>query len=67
MFYENISEDVPEYRQIRRGAFCAVVVSTVAAVGCVISLPLMYNYVQRLHAHAELELDFVRPEPGTCG
>lgn len=60
MFDDTLSEDVPEYRQIRRGAFLAVVVSTVAAVGCVISLPLMYNYVQRLHSHAEIELDFCK-------
>ena len=55
---ELISEDA--HRRIRRVAFFAVVISTVAVVSAVITLPLLYNYVQTLQSHMLTELDYCK-------
>uniref|UniRef100_A0A914WAP1 Nematode cuticle collagen N-terminal domain-containing protein n=1 Tax=Plectus sambesii TaxID=2011161 RepID=A0A914WAP1_9BILA len=49
-----------EQRQMRRIAFVAVVVSTLAVVSTVISLPLLYNYVQSFQSHLIVEADFCK-------
>ena len=61
--YEKYSEgDDPyaEHRHMRRVAFFAVVVSTVAVMATVITLPMVYNYVQSLQTHMMAELDFCK-------
>jgi hypothetical protein len=45
---------------LRRVAFCAVVVSTVAVVASVITLPLVYNYVQALQTHMMAEMEYCK-------
>lgn len=49
-----------EQKRMRRIAFCAVVVSTVAVVSVVVALPMVYSYVQSIHSHMMLEFDFCR-------
>lgn len=49
-----------QYRHMRRVAFLAVVVSTVAVMASVITLPLVYNYIQALQSHMASELDFCK-------
>lgn len=49
-----------EYAKIRRTAFVAVVVSTVAVVSSVVALPLLYSYVQSLQSHMVSEVEFCR-------
>ena len=39
-------KETDEHRQLRRIAFIAVVVSTVAVIASVVTLPMLYNYVQ---------------------
>lgn len=57
--YEKFVES-DDHRRMRRAAFFAVVVSTVAVMASVITLPLVYNYVQTLQSHMLGELDFCK-------
>jgi hypothetical protein len=41
-------------------AFCAVVFSTVSVAACFITLPLVFDYVQRLQANVRSEVDFCK-------
>lgn len=45
---------------MRRVAFSAVLVSTSAVIASVITLPIVYNYVQTLQSHMMSELDFCK-------
>ncbi len=45
---------------MRRVAFVAVVVSTVAVIASVITLPMVYGYVQGLQSHMMAETDFCK-------
>ena len=58
--YEKMCVEDAELRRMRKVAFGAVVVSTVAVVACVISLPMVYNYVQSLQSHMLAETDFCK-------
>ena len=59
--YEKMSMgENDELRRMRKVAFGAVVVSTIAEVACVISLPMVYNYVQSLQSHMLAESDFCK-------
>ena len=59
--YEKMSpSEAEELRRMRRVAFLAVVVSTVAVVASVVSLPMVYNYVQGLQSHMMSEVDFCK-------
>lgn len=49
----DVKECVAEERRMRKVAFAAVVMSTVAVVAAVISLPLVYSYVQSLQTHLQ--------------
>ncbi len=49
-----------EHRHMRKVAFFAVVVSTVAVMASVVTLPLVYNYVQSLQSHMMAELDYCK-------
>ncbi len=59
--YEKYNADTSaEHRHMRRVAFFAVVVSTMAVMATVVSLPMVYNYVQNLQSHMMAELDFCK-------
>ncbi len=58
MEYEKFSEE--KQRNLRRVAFFAVVVSTVAVVTAVVTIPMIYSYVQNLQSHLMAELDFCK-------
>lgn len=47
-------------KSLRNVAFCAVAFSTVAVVACVITLPLVYNYVQSVQSFMQSEVDFCK-------
>lgn len=49
-----------EYRQMRRIAFLAIVVSTVAVISTVITLPMLYSFIQTLENHLLIETDFCK-------
>lgn len=51
-----------EYRQMRRITFLAIVVSTAAVISTVITLPMLYSFVQTLENHLLLEADFCKVE-----
>ena len=58
--------ELREYHQMRRFAFLAVLVSTVAVVASVITLPMMYNYVQNFQSHMMVEAEFCRVGAQSC-
>lgn len=45
---------------MRRIAFVAVVVSTVAVIASVVTLPMLYNYVQSFQSHLMTETDYCK-------
>jgi len=57
-------KETEEHRQMRRIAFVAVVVSTVAVIASVITLPMLYNYVQSFQSHLMVETDYCKV---SCG
>uniref|UniRef100_A0A914V8B5 Nematode cuticle collagen N-terminal domain-containing protein n=2 Tax=Plectus sambesii TaxID=2011161 RepID=A0A914V8B5_9BILA len=52
--------DRPRRRSLRPVAFCAVAFSTVSVLACVITLPLVYNYVQSVQSFMQNEVDFCK-------
>ncbi len=54
------SKETDEHRYMRKVAFCAVVVSTVAVMSSVVTLPMVYSYVQSLQSHMMAEVDFCK-------
>lgn len=46
--------------RMRRSAFIAVVLSTVAILSCVIGLPLAYSYVQQVQSNMYNEIEFCK-------
>lgn len=53
-------KETDEHRQMRRIAFVAVVVSTVAVIASVVTLPMLYNYVQSFQSHLMTETDYCK-------
>lgn len=53
-------KDTPQHRQMRSIAFIAIVVSTAAVFASVVTLPMLYNYVQSLQTHLLSETDFCK-------
>lgn len=47
-------------RNIRVVAFVAVVISTVAACTAVITLPMLYQYVQNFQSHLQDEVSYCK-------
>jgi hypothetical protein len=52
--------EVTKKRSLRPVAFCAVAFSTVSVLACVITLPLVYNYVQSVQSFMQNEVDFCK-------
>ncbi|KHN88450.1 Cuticle collagen 6 [Toxocara canis] len=52
--------DCDEHRRMRRTAFMAVAVSTAAVITSIVTLPIVYNYMQSLQSHMDAELDYCR-------
>ena len=52
--------ETPEHRRMRIVAFFAVVISTMAVVATVITLPMVYSYLQSLQSHMAAEFDFCK-------
>ncbi len=53
-----------EHRQMRRIAFVAIVVSTAAVIASVVTLPMLYNYVQSFQSHLIIETDYCKVYSG---
>lgn len=53
-------KDTVEQQQMRRIAFVAVVVSTAAVIASVVTLPMLYNYVQSFQSHLMVETDYCK-------
>uniref|UniRef100_A0A8R1UGV3 Nematode cuticle collagen N-terminal domain-containing protein n=1 Tax=Pristionchus pacificus TaxID=54126 RepID=A0A8R1UGV3_PRIPA len=52
--------EAAEQRQLRRVAFFAVVVSTVAVIASVVTLPMLYSYVASFQSHLIIETEFCK-------
>nr|CDJ93607.1 Nematode cuticle collagen and Collagen triple helix repeat domain containing protein [Haemonchus contortus] len=55
-----IMEESEESKRLRKVTFIAVLISTSAVLSSVVSLPLIYNYVQTMQTHMSGELDHCR-------
>ncbi|VDK45883.1 unnamed protein product [Cylicostephanus goldi] len=58
--------ETAEQKELRRVAFFAIVVSTVAVIAAVVTLPMLYSYVANFQSHLIIETDFCKvssPEP----
>ncbi|VBB26733.1 unnamed protein product [Acanthocheilonema viteae] len=49
-----------EQMQIRRVAFFSIVISTVAVIASIITLPMLYSFVQSFQSHLIAEADFCK-------
>ncbi|CAD6199941.1 unnamed protein product [Caenorhabditis auriculariae] len=49
-----------EHKELRRVAFFAIVVSTVAVIAAVVTLPMLYSYVANFQSHLIIETDFCK-------
>lgn len=49
-----------EQRQMRRVAFFAIVISTAAVIASIVTLPMLYSYVQSFQSHLVVEADFCK-------
>lgn len=61
--YQKFSDDPKSGERpasLRSVAFCAVVFSTVAITAAVISIPMVFHYVQTLQANVQNELDYCK-------
>lgn len=47
----------PNTEYLKKMAFISVVLSTVATLISVVSLPMIYTYAQRVHSSLQLEMD----------
>ncbi|KAI6195690.1 Cuticle collagen 36 [Aphelenchoides besseyi] len=47
-----------EQRQMRRVCIFACVISTAAVIGAIVTLPMLYSFVQNLQSHLAVETEF---------
>lgn len=67
MNYNKMDEETKwrEAGQLRKLVFAAVTVSTVAIFLCVVSVPMLYNYMQTVQSKLRLEVDFCKSRSGS--
>lgn len=53
-------DETAEHRQMRRIAFVAIVVSTMAVIAAVVTLPMLYSYVQSFQSHLLVETGYCK-------
>lgn len=53
-------KETEEQRQMRRVAFFAVVISTAAVIASVVTLPMLYSYVQSFQSHLIVETEYCK-------
>lgn len=53
-----------EAASIRRVAFAGVTLATVATLVCVLSVPMLYNYMQHMQSVMQNEVDFCKSRSG---
>ncbi|VDK80139.1 unnamed protein product [Cylicostephanus goldi] len=51
-------------QSLKRIAFLGVSLSTVATLICIISVPMLYNYMQHVHSVMRNEVDFCKLRSG---
>ena len=51
-----------EQRQMRKVAFFAIVISTTAVIVSIVTLPMLYSYVQSFQSYLIVETDFCKVE-----
>ncbi len=65
--YEKMDADLAQrFREadsLRRVAFFGVAFSTVATLICVVSVPMVYNYLQHVQTVLQNEVDFCKVRP----
>uniref|UniRef100_A0A0R3R108 Col_cuticle_N domain-containing protein n=1 Tax=Brugia timori TaxID=42155 RepID=A0A0R3R108_9BILA len=49
-----------EQVQMRRVAFFAIVISTAAVIASIVTLPMLYSFVQSFQSHLIAEADFCK-------
>lgn len=59
-----LNEKEIEATNVRRVAFIGVALSTVATLVCVISVPMLYNYLQHMQSVMQNEVDFCKSRSG---
>lgn len=52
--------ETSEHKELRRVAFFAIVVSTVAVIAAIVILPMLYSYVAGFQSHLIIEADFCK-------
>lgn len=55
--------ETSEHRELRRVAFFSVVVSTIAVIAAVVTLPMLYSYVANFQSQLIIETDFCKVVP----
>ncbi|KRZ56463.1 Pre-mRNA-processing factor 19, partial [Trichinella nativa] len=60
MAYDDCEKLVAQHASMRRVAFFGVVISTIAVVASVITLPMVYSYVQTLQSYMLNEIEFCK-------
>ncbi|VDM82685.1 unnamed protein product [Strongylus vulgaris] len=53
-----------EALSLRRVAFVGVALSTAATLVCIISVPMLYNYMQHMQSVMQNEVDFCKSRSG---
>ncbi|VDN84621.1 unnamed protein product [Brugia pahangi] len=56
----HVKDREQECKNLKLVAFIGVAMSTIATLVCVISVPLLYNYMQHMHSVMQSEVDFCK-------
>ncbi|KAK0401433.1 hypothetical protein QR680_015780 [Steinernema hermaphroditum] len=61
---EDVKQKMKQCDDVRRVAFFGVTLSTIATLVCVISVPMIYSYMQQMHSSMLNEVDFCKSRSG---